>query len=105
MRGIESGDELSSRGQKRKPWANSCFRAQMLQMDAAQRTLLAREARRAAAAGLGAGTSLTSLHRRRRWALWMPDLERVALAKVMKDCGRITVHGLGGRGCRREASV
>lgn len=75
--------------QERKPSANSCLRAQMSQADAAQRTLLAREARRAAG-WPRAGTSLTSLHRRRRGALWMPDLERVALAKVMKDCGGIT---------------
>ena len=26
----------------------------------------------------------------RGWALWMPDLKRVALAKVMKYCRRIT---------------
>lgn len=47
----------------------------------------------------GLGASLTSLHRRRHWALWMPDLERVALAKVMKDCGRITGTRITFMGC------
>ena len=36
------------------------------------------------------GPSLTSLHMGRGWALWMPDLKRVVLAKVMKYCRRIT---------------
>lgn len=85
----------------------------MLKTDAAQRPLLARGERRAAGWPRGSGPSLTSLHMGRGWVLWMPDLKRVALAKVMKDCGRITGTGitLMGRGereregCRGEASI
>lgn len=62
----------------------------MLKTDTAQRPLLGRGEKRAAGWPQGSGPSLTSLHMGRGWALWMPDLKRVALAKVMKYCRRIT---------------